>query len=112
MKYDGSDILQQNVDRIKNAPQLTVGGKPTDDELNYDPIKKPLHYNCSEIETFDYIKAVLGDYDTIHYCHGTLHKYIGTRLWTKDDPIDNARKAQWFLDKMIELMKVTKGTHW
>ena len=82
-----------------------------EDEI-HDEINSPAHYNAGNIETIDYIVDVLGPYDAIHYCHGNLLKYTGTRLWTKGDPISNAEKAVWYLKKMIELMKQTEGTNW
>jgi len=78
----------------------------------YDEINKPSHYNAGNIETIDYIVDVLSPYHAIHYCHGNLLKYTGTRLWTKGDPIANAEKALWYLKKQIELMKQTEGTNW
>ena len=83
-----------------------------DGEEYHDEINKPAHYNAGSIETIDYIVDVLGPYDAIHYCHGNLLKYTGTRLWTKGDPIANAEKALWYLKKQIELMKQTEGVNW
>ena len=77
-----------------------------------DPVNKPEHYNAGEIETIDYIVDVLGAYEAISYCHGNIIKYTGSRLWTKGNPIQDAEKAQWYLKKMIELMKQTKGVNW
>jgi len=77
-----------------------------------DVVNKPAHYNVGSIETIDYIIDVLGYHDAISYCHGNLIKYTGTRLWEKGNPIQDAEKARWYLNKMIELMKKTKGTNW
>jgi hypothetical protein len=81
------------------------------DEVN-DPINNPAHYNEGKIETIDYIVDVLGEFDAIHYCHGNVLKYTSTRLWTKGKPIQDAKKAVWYLNKMIELMEKTKGENW
>lgn len=80
--------------------------------VHADPVTKPAHYNAGEIETIDYIVDVLGAYEAISYCHGNLIKYTGSRLWTKGNPIQDAEKAEWYLKKMIELMKQTKGVNW
>ena len=80
--------------------------------VHADPVNKPEHYNAGEIETIDYIVDVLGAYEAISYCHGNLIKYTGSRLWTKGNPIQDAEKAEWYLKKMIELMKQTKGVNW
>ena len=75
-------------------------------------VDNPPHYNKGAIETIDYIVDVLGDYDAIHYCHGNVLKYTGSRLWEKGKPIEDARKAIWYLNKMVELMEKTKGVNW
>lgn len=83
-----------------------------EDMIEFDEIDRPEHYNSGNIETIDYIIDVLGPYDAIHYCHGNVLKYLGTRTWTKGDPISNVGKAIWYLKKMKELMKQTEGTNW
>jgi hypothetical protein len=77
-----------------------------------DPVNSPAHYTTGKIETIDYIVDVMGEYDTIHYCHGNILKYLGSRLWNKNNPIEDAKKAAWYLNRMIELMEKTKGTNW
>jgi hypothetical protein len=77
-----------------------------------DMINSPPHYADGQIETIDYIVDVLGEYDAIHYCHGNVIKYTGSRLWSKGKPIEDAKKAIWYLNKMVELMEKTKDTNW
>ena len=77
-----------------------------------DMVNSPPHYADSGIETIDYIVDVLGEYDAIHYCHGNVIKYTGSRLWSKGNPIQDAKKAIWYLNKMVELMEKTKETNW
>ncbi len=82
--------------------------KERDDEM----VNNPAHYNEGEIETIDYIVDVLGEWDSIHYCHGNIIKYLSTRLWVKGKPLQDAKKARWYLDKMIDLMEKTEGEKW
>ena len=49
---------------------------------------------------------VLGVEGAIYYCHGNVIKYTGSRLHNKQNPIQDAQKAVWYMNKMIELMKV------
>ena len=77
-----------------------------------DMVNSPAHYADSNIETIDYIVDVLGDFDAISYCHGNVIKYTGSRLWKKGNPIQDAKKAIWYLNKMVELMEKTKGKNW
>ena len=95
-----------------SAAEWDLAYKSVHAQKEYNAVNKPAHYNAGEIETIDYIVDVLGKYEAISYCHGNLIKYTGSRLWTKGNPIQDAEKAQWYLNKMIELMKETKGVNW
>ena len=77
-----------------------------------DMVNSPAHYADSGIETIDYIVDVLGDWEAISYCHGNVIKYTGSRLFKKGNPIQDAEKAIWYLNKMVELMEKTKGKNW
>lgn len=73
-----------------------------------DMVNKPPHYNFGEIETIDYIIDVLDNGGALDYCQGNVIKYTGTRMFTKGDPVENAKKAIWYLNKMIELLEKNK----
>lgn len=94
------------------TPEVNAVIEDMIDDSTYHEIEKPEHYNTGNIETIDYIVDVLGPYDAIHYCHGNVLKYLGTRTWRKGDPISNVDKAIWYLKKMRELMKQTEGVNW
>lgn len=79
---------------------------------NEDEVNKPPHYNTGSIETMDYIIDVLGKHEAAAYCHGNIIKYTGTRLWNKGNPIQDAKKARWYLDKLITLLEETQGETW
>lgn len=77
-----------------------------------DLVNSPPHYTKGAIETIDYIVDALGEWEAISYCQGNVIKYTGSRLWAKGKPIQDAEKAVWYLNKMIELMKKTEGVNW
>lgn len=77
-----------------------------------EAVDHPPHYANGEIETIDYIVDVLGKYEAIAYCQGNIIKYTGSRMWTKGNPIQDAKKARWYLNKMIWLLNETKGVNW
>lgn len=81
----------------------------------FDEVDKPEHYNSGLIETFDYICDVMRFFHPlapIWGCHWQILKYLSTRLWSKGDPLTNAKKARWYLDRMIKMMEETEGKHW
>lgn len=77
-----------------------------------DMVNNPPHYNIGKIETIDYIVDALGDWEAVSYCQGNVIKYTGARLFAKGNPVQDAEKALWYLTKMVELMKKTKGKNW
>jgi len=77
-----------------------------------EAVDHPPHYNAGEIETIDYIVDVLGKYEAISYCQGNIIKYTGSRMWSKGNPLQDAKKARWYLNKMIWLLNETKGVNW
>jgi hypothetical protein len=81
-------------------------------DTKVDMVNSPPHYNKGKIETIDYIVDALGEWEAVSYCQGNVIKYLSTRLFAKGDPIQDAKKAQWYLTKMIELMEQTKGKNW
>ena len=93
-----------------------AGQGPVDEFLEEfrldDPVNNPEHYTIGSIETIDYITDVLGEYHAAIFCHGNVLKYTGTRLFGKGKPIQDAKKAVWYLNKMIELLEFTEDTNW
>lgn len=77
----------------------------------FDEVQKPAHYNSGKFETIDVIIDTLGEYEAINYCHGNVLKYV-IRMWHKGSPVKDAQKAQWYLNKMVELLEKTKGVNW
>lgn len=68
-----------------------------------DKVNAPAHYTFGRVEVIDIIEdaisrapdAVLGN------CQGHVLRYV-LRLWDKDDPMLNASKARWYLDRLIK----------
>ena len=66
-------------------------------------INHPSHYNNGKIECIDYIVDNLGRNGASYYCEGNVKKYIHRWRYKDASPIDDLRKARWYLDKLIEL---------
>lgn len=68
-----------------------------------DKVNAPGHYTFGRVEVIDIIEdaisrapdAVLGN------CQGHILRYI-LRMWDKDDPVLNASKARWYLDRLLK----------
>ena len=82
-----------------------------EEEEDEDEVNEPQHYNYGKFETIDVIIDTLGKFEAISYCHGNVLKYT-MRMWHKDSPITDCKKARWYLNKMIQLLEETEGLHW
>ena len=68
-----------------------------------DKVNAPAHYTFGRVEVIDIIEdaisrapdAVLGN------CQGHVLRYV-LRMLDKDDPMLNASKARWYLDRLIK----------
>jgi hypothetical protein len=97
------------MDTLRHEEYMRQASAQSDER---DMVNSPAHYADGKIETIDYIVDVLGEWEAISYCHGNVIKYTGSRLFKKGNPIQDAEKAVWYLNKMIELMEKTKGKNW
>lgn len=75
---------------------------PTGDHYE-DMVNHPPHYQSDNgIECIDAIRAALGKDGFISYCRGNVMKY----LWRdKTDNLEDYKKAQWYLNRMLEEME-------
>ena len=67
-----------------------------------DPVNHPPHYNRGPVEVIEIIESAIQDAPDMPtaYCHGNAIKYL-LRLWLKGDPLENAKKCRWYLDRLI-----------
>lgn len=73
----------------------------------YDVVDNPQHYNTGGIECIDYIQQQLAE-NFYAYCYGNTIKYLH-RYQYKDKPVEDLRKAKWYLEKLIQV-EIANGT--
>ena len=66
---------------------------------NSDMVNAPPHYQQSDIECIDAIKAATGDGFEAHL-QGTVLKYLWRYRYKNG--LQDLKKAQWYLNKLIE----------
>lgn len=66
-----------------------------------DNVNHPLHYTNGDIECIDAIKASMTTSEFYGYLKGNVIKYLW-RYQLKDNPIQDLKKAQWYLERLIE----------
>ena len=65
-----------------------------------DDVNHPPHYNNNKIECIDYLEDSLGE-GFSYYLEGNIKKYLH-RWRYKSAPVEDLRKARWYLEKLIE----------
>ena len=70
-----------------------------------DRVHSPSHYTAGKQEVIDVIEDTIKSAPDV--TQGMLQaqvlKYL-MRLWLKDNPLEDARKAQWYLTRLIDKM--------
>ena len=73
-----------------------------------DPVNHPSHYTYGRFEVIDVIE------DAVIHAPGpkqaglqwNILKYL-LRLWHKDNPVQDAKKARFYLDRLIEMLEAS-----
>ena len=92
-----SNIRQLEPKHATNDRWLELG-KAKDDRVN-----SPSHYTSGKTEVIDVIEDAVKDAPSAIYgmLQGQVLKYM-LRVWLKDNPIEDMKKAQWYLTRLIE----------
>jgi len=69
-----------------------------------DNIEKPHHYRQGSIEAIDYMKDSMDSLMYMGYLEGAVKKYIH-RYRYKGTPVEDLKKADWYLNRLIEEME-------
>ena len=67
-----------------------------------DRVISPSHYTSGKREVIDTIEDAVKDAPSTIYgmLQGQVLKYI-LRVWLKDNPVEDMKKARWYLDRLI-----------
>ena len=93
------DITNDFVNNPSPAEQKQENSEK-DPQINI--IDHPLHYTVGGIETIDFIEA-----KKLNFHLGNVIKYV-TRANHKGTPLEDLKKAQWYLSREIETMSSEK----
>ena len=71
-------------------------------------VDSPAHYNSGSMETIEVIKNSMGDSASFNgYLMGNVFKYV-CRYRYKGKPVEDLKKARWYLNRLIEEVKDDK----
>lgn len=74
-----------------------------DDILKNDLVNHPSHYTQGGIECIEAIEASMSSEEFKGYLKGNALKYIW-RYKHKNNPVEDLKKANWYLKKLIETL--------
>ena len=85
-----------------------MGGAKHPDIISFSEYKKsdrvnsPAHYTRGTQEAIDTIEEAIQDAPnpTLGMLQGQVLKYL-LRVWLKDNPLEDLKKAQWYLTRLI-----------
>lgn len=74
-----------------------------------DPVNQPAHYKLNRfgVECIEAIRAASTDEQFVGYCRGNVFKYLW-RMDYKGNAKQDAQKAAWYLQKIIETLSQSK----
>lgn len=75
---------------------------------DHDPVNHPPHYTAGPVEVIDLLEQAVAT--APEPVAGALQwqalKYLN-RLWLKGAALQDARKARWYLDRLIQRLEAT-----
>ena len=89
-----------------------LAGASSDDILKFNPYKKesdpvnsPSHYTSGTQEAIEIIEEAIdaAPSNKLGMLQAQVLKYL-LRLWLKDNPAQDARKAQWYLNRLVDAL--------
>ena len=88
-----------------------LGGGLSDDVISFNPYRKasadrvnsPSHYTAGTQEAIEIIEEAIdaAPSNKLGMLQAQVLKYL-LRLWLKDNPAEDARKAQWYLNRLVD----------
>lgn len=66
-----------------------------------DVVNNPSHYGNGQIECIDYMKDNMAPEMFMGFLEGNTKKYLH-RFRHKGKPVEDLRKARWYLDRLIQ----------
>jgi len=71
-----------------------------------DAVNSPVHYTNGSQEAIDIIEETIETAPSVKagFLQGQVLKYL-LRVWLKDNPLEDLRKAQWYLTRLISALE-------
>ena len=97
-----NDATPQDWERLQEEiPAIEKTGLEAWCTPEEDMVNNPSHYTYGKVECIEGIQESMTPEAFKGYCKGACLKYLW-RYERKDKPLEDLKKAQWYLNKLIE----------
>ena len=96
--------LRNEIPALENNIDDAMAECQRDDCQEEDVVNQPSHYNSGGIECIDAIQESMTSIAFKGYLKGNVQKYLW-RYEMKGNPLQDLRKAQWYLNKLIDVQE-------
>ena len=109
MKWEGTEDFFKLSSPFMSNPLPGAAGPDVISFSDYkqsDRVNSPAHYTRGSQEAIDIIEEAIQDAPSPEQgmLQAQVLKYL-LRLWLKDNPVEDAQKAQWYLNRLIAKMQ-------
>lgn len=95
-------------DAVYKLSPMQIVNNYHEEALKKDVVNHPDHYNTGGIECIEYLKDNMSWQGYTGYLEGNCKKYLH-RWRYKQKPVEDLKKARWYLDRLINELE-TEGT--
>jgi hypothetical protein len=100
--------LRNEIPALENNIDEAMAECHRDDWQEEDVVNQPSHYNSGGIECIDAIQESMSSIAFKGYLKGNIQKYLW-RYEMKGKPLEDLKKAQWYLNRLIESQECEDG---
>mgnify|MGYP006440564041 CR=1 FL=1 len=105
--FQGMPILGHNYKNPNPLDNIQIDPVYVSQDQEFDEVENPSHYK--EGRQFEVIEVLEDNIcrapDPVKGSHQWQVLRYGMRLWDKDTPLKNARKAKWYLNRLIDQLE-------
>lgn len=103
------DECKSSFDEISDSYSKPTHWKPIEECTKPDNINHPSHYETGKYECFDVMVEAIGVEETKGFCLCNAFKYIYRCKIKHETPVEDIKKAIWYLNKFVELEEAEGG---
>lgn len=86
---------------MKELSEIANNVEPT--KTSDDVVNHPSHYETGKFECIDVMEEAIGREDVKGFCICNAFKYIYRCCHKHQSPLEDVKKAIWYLNKFVEL---------